>query len=596
MSQGSFFTRFFLWKRFSSFTYLNLTQLLVTLNDSIFRLLVAFSLIDKLGKDQSSTILFLSGVIFVAPFLVFSMPAGELADKCSKQKVIAWTLVAEILGMAYGIFAMHVGSVVNAYVALFVVALQASVFNPAKYAILPEIVKREDISKANGIMTLATYLAIIGGTFFASFITQVTDRNYTLVALICLIIAVLGFVFSLQIEKTEVKNPEKKINLLFLVEVYRSLKLASKYPHLLLAVLASSYFLFTASYTQLNIIPYGLQSLNITDVQAGYVFLAAALGIGIGSTIVAYTSSKHVELGISIWGAFGTSFSYIILFLFSKNIWIAVFMILSLGINGGLYIVPLDAYIQIASPEKDRGAIVASGSFLGFVGVLLAALSIGFFSDILHLTAAQGYFIIGLLSLAVSISILFLLPDYFTRFLALSLFRFFYHIEPKNQPPLDFYEPAVIITEHCGTQPIIALLQLYPRLLFLRLTKKRPSRWLKPFYFLLHILPYYIDSTIEEQKQFFEILGQKKMPLGLFLKVSPSKRRFEKAEEILTALLKQNPYPVIPAKIHSSHPQSSADSFFNLLKILPVKIEVDFKEKLSCQSEFSKIREKLQLT
>ena len=33
-------------------------------------------------------------------------------------------------------------------------------------------------------------------------------------------------------------------------------------------------------------------------------------------------------------------------------------MILSLGINGGLYIVPIDAYIQLASPEKDRGEIV----------------------------------------------------------------------------------------------------------------------------------------------------------------------------------------------------------------------------------------------
>ena len=115
MSQGSILSKIFLWKRFSSFAYLNTTQFLITLNDSIFRLLVIFSLIEKLGANQSSNIIFMTGVIFVIPFLLFSMPAGELADKFSKQKVIIWTLVLEVLAMFFAIYAMHYCTPVTAY-------------------------------------------------------------------------------------------------------------------------------------------------------------------------------------------------------------------------------------------------------------------------------------------------------------------------------------------------------------------------------------------------------------------------------------------------------------------------------------------------
>ena len=523
------------------------------------------------------------------------MPAGDLADKFSKQQVIKWTLVAEVLGMGYGVFAMVVNSVPNIYAALFVVALQASIFNPAKYAILPEIAKEGEISKVNGIMTLSTYLAIIAGTFLASFFTQITGSNYTFVALFCLGVAFLALYSSLQIEKTPVKNPTKKVNPLFLAQVYKSLKLASKYPHLLLAVLASSYFLFTASYTQLNMIPFGLQSLHITDVQAGYVFLAAALGIGIGSMVVAFVSGKSVELGLAIFGAFGTSFSYIILYLFSQNIWVAVFMILSLGIHGGLYIVPLDAYIQIASPEKERGEIVASGTFLGFIGVLLAATCVGFFSKILNLTAAEGYFIVGLLSIGVSISIMFLLPDYFTRFVAISFFKGFYHITPQNQPKLGFYDTALIISKKYSFPSILCLLQLYPRIAFIRIVKKAPSIFVRPIYRLLHIVPYPISDLSAETPLFLQKIYDKKMPICLFLEGSLKFESDQNYEQIVGHILEQNTKPTIPLYLEESRPSGSHSLFHNLFKAFTVHTQAHFgsitEEKLSYSKALEKTQE-----
>lgn len=507
------------------------------------------------------------------------MPAGELADKVSKQKVIVWTMIAEIIGMAYGIFAMHFDSVINAYAALFVVALQAALFNPSKYAIIPEIVKRENISKVNGILTLSTYLAIILGTFLASFFTQVTGSNYTLVAVFCFCIAVIGLIMSLQIEKTPVKNPTKKINPLFIVQVFKSLKLASKYPHLLLTVLASSYFVYMASFTQLNLIPLAVQSLGITDVQGGYVFLAAALGIGVGSTIVAVISGKNVELGIAVWGGLGSSLSYIILYFFAKDLLVAVMMIFSLGLFGGLYIVPLDAYIQVASPDKDRGEIVASGSFLGFFGVLLAAISIGFFSDVLKLTAAEGYLVVGMISMGVAVTVLFFLPDYFTRFFAVTFFKAFYHITPKNQPKVDFYDSVLIVSKKYSFAHILSLLQLYHRVTFIRFVKKMPSPLLKPYYRLSHIFPFPVELSEEESKKIYAKICDKKMPFCLFLEGELKFDTQMSYQDAVNKFLELNTQPVIPLGIQKFHRSKSLGTSFNILKSLPVEVSASFGSK-----------------
>jgi acyl-[acyl-carrier-protein]-phospholipid O-acyltransferase/long-chain-fatty-acid--[acyl-carrier-protein] ligase len=50
------------------------------------------------------------------------------------------------------------------YVVLFLIALQATFFSPAKYGILPEILPDRDLSRANGVLEMSTFVAIVLGT------------------------------------------------------------------------------------------------------------------------------------------------------------------------------------------------------------------------------------------------------------------------------------------------------------------------------------------------------------------------------------------------------------------------------------------------
>ena len=196
---------------FRSFYFLNATQFLGALNDNIFKLLVIYFLINLEGPAAANSILSLAGAIFVIPFLLFSSGAGVLADKSSKRSIIVFTKILELAIMIFGLITVSVGWAFGTYAALFLMATQSAIFGPSKYGIIPELVEPKKVSKANGSLTSMTYLAIILGTFLASFITHVTNKNFVFEAGFCVFIAVIGILTSLGINRTQ---PQKSTNIL----------------------------------------------------------------------------------------------------------------------------------------------------------------------------------------------------------------------------------------------------------------------------------------------------------------------------------------------------------------------------------------------
>src|ERR1051326_305982 len=157
-----------------SLAWLNITQFLGVINDNVFKFVMAFLLIDTLGFSKASSILSATGAIYVIPFLLFSSSAGILADRFSKQKLLVVMKIAEIIIMLLAILAFGMKSVWGCYTLLFLLSTHSAMFGPSKYGIIPELVPEDAVSKANGLITSFTYLAIIIGTFLASFLTEIT--------------------------------------------------------------------------------------------------------------------------------------------------------------------------------------------------------------------------------------------------------------------------------------------------------------------------------------------------------------------------------------------------------------------------------------
>lgn len=540
-----------IFKNTSSFTFLNLSQFLICLNDSIFRLLVVYSLIDMLGVEKSNVILSITGFLFILPYLLFSMPAGQLADRYSKKKLILWMMVFEIGAIGFGVWATYGKIVWGSYLALFLVALQSALYSPARAAIVPEIVPEADITKANGYLSLASYGAVLLGIFVASFVSEITHRNYTLIALMSLGFSVMAFFLSLGIQKTPVQNPKKKIEAFFFFELYRSIKEARLYPLLFVTLIASAFFYFTAGFTQLNTLPFGVQSLGLTDLQTGYIFMGAAFGVGVGSYWVILLSGKNVELGLSIWGAFGTALSYMLLYSFQHSLFISILLVISLGIHGGLFIVPMNAYIQIIAPDKDRGSIIAAGNFINFVLILAAPALIYLFGEKLYLTGAESFFCVGILCFFVGLWFAFKAPYPLTRLCGIITSKFFLKVSFQGDYEEDtFKKSSLLICSYPTFRALLSLVQMFPKITFIRFIRKDPSRFSSLVDSLFQIYPLRLDLSLEKEALHLKDQLAQGSFLCLFLQGRKNRSLSEEQKNAIDLFLDHLQESALPIEIH----------------------------------------------
>jgi len=435
-------------KAFSrSFVRLNATQFLGAMNDNILKLLTVFCLVIVKGKEHAGVITAGVGAAFVLPFLLFSAPAGCLADRLAKSRMIVTVKLVEVMVTAVAVVVFAMGWYNGLYLVIFMMATHSAFFAPVKYGVIPELVAREQLSRANGLVESFTYLAIIFGTSLASALTQAVGKRFWLAALVCLFIAVGGFLSVLGMEATPIGDSRRKISF-FPAEILRTL-LGIRHDHdLMLAVIGQAYFWSVGAFAQLNLIGYGIQQLGLTEAQSGYLFLAAALGIGGGSLLAARLSGRDVEFGIVPIGALGLTVAPVLLHVVPSTIPSCVAILVLFGISAGLFSLPLQTFIQFRAEPTKVGEVLAASSFISWVGILLASGLTWFFSGPLKLTAAQGFSLVGALTLLLTLISFWVLPDFLLRFIALLTIRIFYRIRIHGAENLPIEGPALLIPNH----------------------------------------------------------------------------------------------------------------------------------------------------
>jgi acyl-[acyl-carrier-protein]-phospholipid O-acyltransferase / long-chain-fatty-acid--[acyl-carrier-protein] ligase len=567
--------------RFSSFTYLNVTQFLGALNDNIYKLLIVYFFIQLEGIEYSHQILATTGAIFVIPFLLFSAISGTLADRSSKRDIIVTTKILELVIMGLAVCAFAFQSKWGSYAILFLLATQSAIFGPSKYGIVPELVASEKISKANGLMTSLTFLAIILGTFLASFLIQITGRNFIICSIFCTFIALVGLVTSFGIEHTPPSGSEKKFQFFFLKEIYQTLKLARQEISLLPAMIGSAYFLFVGAFTQLNIIPFAIQSLSLSDIQGGYLFFLTALGIGTGALLAGKISGRIVELGLVPLGALGISLCALLLDAFSTNLWMVIPLVTLLGICGGLFEIPLDSYIQVASPRKSRGQMVAATNFMSFVGVLFASGLIYLNSEVFGIQSDQGFTMIGFLTFGVMIAFTFQFFDYLTRFIAsiLSKLHFRTVISGKENIP-DC--PALYVCTHTAWNDTLLLLgSQRRRMRFFIEQEQKHSRWMIQLYRLLRVVFIPDIEPLEKNQECLETIQntlKKGISVCIFIQSWDIYSEVEKLHQAapFNQIIQAAHYPIIPVGIEKGAKHYRFNFFKRLLKKFRVPAAIAF--------------------
>ena len=189
------------------------TQFLGAFNDNVFKIVVSMMAISAaVQSGGGSGYLSLVGAVFIMPFLFFSGYAGHTADVKSKRSVLIATKGFEIVAMGLGFFALISGRIELLLGVLFLMALQSTFFSPAKYGIIPEMLPEKDLSRANGLLEMSTFMAIVLGTSIGSLMFAVWKNQPGWVALVLFAVAVTGFFTSFGISKTPASGTQKTFN------------------------------------------------------------------------------------------------------------------------------------------------------------------------------------------------------------------------------------------------------------------------------------------------------------------------------------------------------------------------------------------------
>ncbi len=412
------------------------TQFLGAINDNIYKnslvIFIAFTLADQ-GTINSSILVIMAGGLFILPFFLFSALAGQIADKYEKSVLIRRVKLAEIVIMGLAVVGFVTQSVPVLMTILFCMGAQSAFFGPLKYGILPQHLHTHELTGANGLVQMGTYLAILGGTIIGGVLIAIEGYGVYLVSTLVVATALAGWYASRFIPEAEPADATIQIDWNLLSQTWRILRQSIGEKDTFIAMVAISWFWFLgASY--LSLVPtYTRDVLGGDELVATLLLTAFSLGIGSGSLLCERLSRGHIEPGLVPVGALGLTLFAIDLFLVGNPAsvgtgvmgpmqflsgmtnWRIIFDLVCIGFFGGIYIVPLYAMIQNRSIPAFRSRTIAANNILNALFMVVSALLvIGFIK--LAMTIPQIYLLIGMLNLLVTGLIFFIFPEYLQRF------------------------------------------------------------------------------------------------------------------------------------------------------------------------------------
>jgi acyl-[acyl-carrier-protein]-phospholipid O-acyltransferase / long-chain-fatty-acid--[acyl-carrier-protein] ligase len=390
------------WQR--GFWCLMATQFQGAFSDNVLRWFVIYLVIaKKLPKEQLDSLVADSGMYFAIPFLVLSMFGGWMADRFSKQRVMAWVKLLEVVIMVFAIWALGSGKTSLQLTAICLMGAQSAFFGASKYGSLPEIVPTERLSWANGIIEMLTFLAAILGTVFGAWLaTRLVDAP-SMAGWILLGLAVAGWLTSLGITKVKPADPTKPLRLNFLGELWREFAWMKPIRDLWRANLGNTGFFFVAALLQMNIVLFAEQILKLGVTESSSLQVALALGMAAGSLLAGKLSGDHVEYGLIPIGAILMASMAVILGIPGIERLPFTIALSLLGVGGGLFIVPIAAVLQHVPPAERKGSVQGAAGWLSWVGIALAAVVQKSLTKTLGFTPEQVFWFCAVFALATGI-------------------------------------------------------------------------------------------------------------------------------------------------------------------------------------------------
>ncbi len=418
--------------RDSSFWGMTATQFWGAFNDNLYKQLVLLFCAQQALMTNTSDKQSIALAVFALPFVFFSGLSGWYADRNSKRTIIIGCKVAEIIIALLAMAAFFTGQLIPLLVVLGLLSTQSAVFGPAKYGILPEMLRDEDLPQANGVIQMTTFVAIIFGMASAGFVKQAFPDALWKTSYFCIGIAIIGTISSLWVRRTPVAHQGLPFRWSTLGINPETRSLLLKDRRLLNVLLVSSVFWFVGGIIQPLVNIFGIGQLHLSESRTSLMAACMGVGISFGCILAGRASRKRVNFKLVTIGAWGIVICLVVMYgfgwwspaenpeslkaseasLWNSFIpqtaveWAARFVLTLLGFFAGLFVVPLQVELQTRPPKSQKGRMIGAMNLINWIGIVISALFFQIFTTIcnqLHWPMSQVFLALAIVLLPIAL-------------------------------------------------------------------------------------------------------------------------------------------------------------------------------------------------
>jgi MFS family permease len=367
------------------------TQFLGAFNDSLFKQAVVLFVTYQLYSDAAKEFQFsaIAQGLFILPFFLFSALAGQLADDHDKARLIRIIKSAEIGIMLLGGAGIVLANIPLMLAAVCAMGVHSTFFGPIKYAILPQHLHKDEVLGGTGLVEAGTYIAILLGTILAGVLASRPGSA----AVAVVFFALMGYFAGRQVPPAP--PAAERLPITWHI-VHASIELVSATMHirrLFLAILAISFF-WTIGAVLIIIFPPLVKNVLGANEQVASMFIAIfSIGIAIGSVAInrllksevsaRFAPPSVIAMGVFVlllhfvalaWDEHGAELTTLGNFLLNPMAGLMIVALLGVAITGGMFVVPLYAFLTTTVPKTETARTVAANNIVNSGAMVIGAL------------------------------------------------------------------------------------------------------------------------------------------------------------------------------------------------------------------------------
>jgi MFS family permease len=367
------------------------TQFLGAFNDSLFKQAVVLFVTYQLYSNPAKEFQFnaIAQGLFILPFFLFSALSGQLADDHDKARLIRIIKFAEIGIMILGGAGLMLANIPLMLAAVAAMGVHSTFFGPIKYAILPQHLRHDEVLGGTGLVEAGTYIAILLGTILAGVLAARPQSA----AIAVLGFALLGYLAGRHVPPAP--PAAERLPITWHI-VHASIELVGatmRIRRLFLAILAISFF-WTIGAVLIIIFPPLVKNVLGANEQVASLFIAIfSIGIAIGSVAInrllksevsaRFAPASVIGMGVFVlmlhfvslaWGKHDPGLTTLGNFLLHPLAGLMIVALLGVAITGGMFVVPLYAFLTTTVPKAETARTVAANNIVNSGAMVIGSL------------------------------------------------------------------------------------------------------------------------------------------------------------------------------------------------------------------------------